>query len=177
MWHGNWNEVQADEEIFLPVPGGYTAVICGVRDDEQKEYLEIRWDFLDRPYMGANKATYQRFGWWPTKLYRSYKEKARGMFKAFFTAVEESNPGYKFDDYNPSGLIGKKLGIVLREEEYWKNDGSVGKRLAVSAVKTVQQIADGDYKVLPLKKLDTGSNPGAVSDDFRQLDHDGDPPF
>lgn len=157
MWHGDWKSVQPSGDYARPEPDGYVAVICGVQDVEKKEYLEIRWDFTEEPFRGANRSTFDRFGWWPTLMRRSYKESARGMFRAFLTAVEGSNPGYEFDSHNLQALNGKRLGVVLGEEEYPKKDGSIGKRLVVSAVKTVQQIYDGDFKVPALKKLSGGS--------------------
>lgn len=41
-------------------------------------------------------------------------------FKGFITAVEESNPGYKWN-WDEKTLKGKKIGIVFRMEEYSYN--------------------------------------------------------
>ena len=102
--------------------------------------------------MGNNRDTYKRAGFWPIVLIRSYKPKALPFFKAFKTAVEESNPGYRFDEAMLDGLRGKRFGVVLGEEEYQKNDGSTGTRLYVVAARSVQAIRDGDFTV-PAKKL------------------------
>lgn len=160
MIHIDWSKVQESGSFDRPVPGGYVAMICGVNDREEKECLDIFWDFTDTPYAGANKDTYKRAGFWPTKLYRSYKQSALGMFKAFFIAVEESNPGYRFDDHEVKGLEGKLIGLVLGEEEYQKQNGDIGKRLYVAAIKTIQQIKDGDYKVPEMKTLNAGGSEG-----------------
>ena len=127
-------------------------MICAVKDLEDRECLEIEWDFLQPPYRGANRETFHRAGFWPTKLFRSYKDAALGFFKAFKTAVEASSPGYCFDDRNVQGLVQRRMGVVLGEEEYQKKDGSAGTRRYVAQVCSVQAIAQGDFTVPPLKK-------------------------
>ena len=59
-------------------------------------------------------------------------------------------------------MKGKRIGIVLGEEEYQKRDGSVGNRLYVSAVRSVKAIQAGDFKVPPLKKLAVSAAPASV---------------
>ena len=148
----NWDEIQDAQEFDNPAPGAYIAKICQVQDVEEKEYIKIAWDFAEGEYMDSNRETYARAGFWPTVLMRSYKPKALPFFKAFKTAVEESNPGYRFDESRLEMLEGKKFGIVLAEEEYQKNDGSTGTRLYVVSARSVQAIRDGDFKI-PAKKL------------------------
>ena len=50
-------------------------------------------------------------------------------------------------------MRGQFVGLVLGEEEYKKNDGTVGTRLYVKDIKTVEEIRKGDFKVPALKKL------------------------
>ena len=151
----NWDDIQERQEgeYASPAPGGYEAVICVVEDREDKQYLEIWWDFLSGPFQGSNQETHRRAGFWPTRLFKSYKDKALPFFKSFCTAVEKSNPGYRFNDQNVLGLLNKHFGVVLGEEEYRKNDGSIGKRLYVHQVRSIKAIQDGDYKVPALKRL------------------------
>ena len=157
----DWNSVEERQEgdFPSPAPGGYIATICTVEDREDKEYLEIWWDFVDGIFKGANGDTFQRAGFWPTKLFKSYKEKAWPFFKAFKTAVEESNHGYQFSCDDVKGLINKKVGVVLGEEEYEKNDGSIGKRLYVYQTRSVESIRKGDYKIPELKYLSGKQKP------------------
>lgn len=136
-----------------PVPGGYLAVITRVEDKENKEYLEIQWDYLNGPYRGANQETFSRAGFWPAILRRSYKDTALGFFKAFKTAVEESNPGYRFNCLDVQGLVGKSMGVVTGLEEYEKRNGGTGQRLYVFQVRSTQAIRSNDYEVPELKKL------------------------
>ena len=113
-----------------------------------------------------------------------YKDTALRFFKSFKTSVEMSNKGYIFNDRNVQGLVGKYLGVVLGEEEYWKNNGDTGTRLYVAQVRSCKAIQDGDFKVPELKKL-AGQAPRAVQpartvpvgfSDIRD-DDDGEIPF
>lgn len=180
MKYVNWDAVEERQpgEFERPAPGGYIARIVNVEDVEKKEYLRIEWDFEEGEHKGDNAATYNRAGFWPTALIRSYKEKALCFFKAFKTSVEQSNRGYAFDCTNPMGLAGKLMGVVLGEEEYNKTDGTVGKRLYVYQVRTVKAIRDGDFKIPKLKRLsETGGSASTYSTpsgQFQPLDDDDD---
>ena len=48
-------------------------------------------------------------------------------------------------------LVGKKIGLVLREEEYYSNDGNVRTRLIVHSEFPIGKLAD--QKVPDVKKL------------------------
>lgn len=165
----NWNNVQDAAEFDSPVPGAYIAGICNIQDNEEKECLKIEWDFAEGEYKGYNGDTFDRAGFWPITLYRSYKPNALPYFKAFKTAVEESNHGYHFDESNLNGLIGKRFGVILGEEEYKKNDGSVGTRLYVSATKSIRAIQNGDFRIPAKKTLGqkaAGSGSAAAAPSF-----------
>lgn len=155
MKNVNWNDVQDD--IRRPVPGGYAAKITEVVDNEDKEYLLIRWEFADGEFKGCNQETFDAFGFWPIAFVKSYKHKALRFFKGFKTAVEESNRNYTFDCANPAGLVGKFMGVVLGEEEYLDKEGKVKTRLYVDQVRSGKAIREGDYKVPELKKLPVGA--------------------
>lgn len=173
----NWDEIQEqnDGEFGSPKPGGYIARIVHVEDKEDKEYLQIEWDFEDGEFKGNNQDTYDRAGFWPIRLIRSYKPKALGFFKGFKTCVEVSNPGYVFDTKNVQGLVGKLFGVVVGEEEYKKNNGAVGRRLYVSATRSVKSIRDKDFTVPELKKLPIQS--GTDLPKFSEIEDDGELPF
>ena len=170
MKNVNWNDVQDD--IRKPVPGGYAAKITEVVDNEDKEYLLIRWEFAEGEFKGVNQETFDAFGFWPMAFVKSYKEKALRFFKGFKTAVEESNRNYTFKN-DPQSLVGKFVGVVLGEEEYLAKDGSVKTRLYVSEVRSGKAIRDGDFKIPDLKKLATTAPGGnAPAQNFAVLDDD-----
>ena len=88
----DWNNVRENSGFRRPTPGGYIAAIMDVEDHEDNEYLLIAWDFVDGEFRGANSETNKRFGYWPMRILRSYKESALPFFKSFKTALEKSNP-------------------------------------------------------------------------------------
>jgi len=152
----DWSSIPDSTEYNNPAPGGYIVQIVNVKDDESKEYLRIEWDYTAKPYVGYNRETHASFGFWPTVLIRSYKEKALPFFKGFKTSVEKSNPGYVFDDRNVMSLRGKIFGVVLGEEEYKKKNGDIGRRLYVHTVCSADTIRNNDFAVPELKELDRG---------------------
>lgn len=186
----DWDNVQEASGFENPAPGAYIAVICDVEDNEQKEYLRVKWDFTDGEYKDNNRDTCDRAGFWPIQLIRSYKPKALGFFKAFKTALEESNPGYWFDEVNLPAMIGKRFCVVLGEEEYQSNDGTIKTRLYVYQTRSLEAYRKGDFKVPPLKELSggkpspsawggtiSGSDTPGYADAFSDMTDDGPLPF
>lgn len=174
MKNVNWNEVQDD--VRRPVPGGYAARITRVEDDESREFLKIEWEFADGEFKGANKETYDAFGFWPLAFVCSYKEKALRFFKGFKTAVECSNPGFVFNN-NPQSLVGKFVGVVIGEEEYLSRKNEVKTRLYVAEKRSGKAIRDGDFKIPDLKKL-APSTSATPANNFSVLtDDDAELPF
>ena len=178
MKNVNWDNVQDD--VRRPVPGGYAAKITRVEDVEGKEYLRIEWEFAEGEFKGANQETVDVFGFWPMTMFCSYKEKALRFFKAFKTAVEESNRNYVFRN-DPQSLVGKFIGVVLGEEEYLASDGKVKTRLYVAAKKPGKAIRDGNFTIPELKKLEaspTSNTMGQPAANYDLLeDDDADCPF
>lgn len=161
----NYETVQANSgEFARPTAGGYFCKITNVTDvplDEKTgkgDYLKIEWDFADGEFKDYYKEANEKFGgeWW-ARFIRSYKESALGMFKHFTNCVEESNNGYKWE-CDEKSLVGKLIGLVIGEEEYEANDGSIKTRLYVKDVKTIFQIGDKDFKVPELKKIERKDN-------------------
>lgn len=155
----NWDEIKEATEFDNPKPGAYIAVICRVEDVTDKEYLLIEWDFAEGAYKDNNRETFERAEFWPIQLRRSYKLKSLGFFKSFKTALEESNPGYRFDEFNLRDMVGRRFGAVLGEEEYINNSGEVKTRLYVAQTRSIQAIQKGDFKVPELKRLAENRKP------------------
>lgn len=175
----NYDEIKASSgEFERPGNGGYVLEIVAVTDvpynaqTGKGDYLKIDYDIAVGDFKGYYTAQNERFGGkWFANVIKSYKEKALGMFKHFTNCVEESNPGFKWN-WREQDLVGCRFGATLQEEEYEKNDGSVGTRLIVKNIKTVKQIMDGEFKVPTTKKLDKPVS--APASDFVMLD---DPDF
>lgn len=144
-------EVQ-DGEFKQMVAGGYVVRITEVEDNQEKEYLKVVYDIADGAFKGFYSDDYYTDKDYAHRMFRSYKESARGMFKQFYTAVEKSNAGYTFKG-DENTLVGKLVGIVLSEEEYESNNGDIKTKLVVKYVKTVEDIRKGNYTVPSCKKL------------------------
>lgn len=148
----DWSKVSpAMEGERLPV-GGYLVQILRATDVPQKEYLLVEYDIVCGEYKGHFRKLHNSFGKWNGKLYRSYKEKAQGMFKSFLDAVEGSNDGYKFNN-NENTLVGKFLGLVMGEEEYFDDYGRPRTSIKPMQCKTVEAIRAGNFKVPEPKRL------------------------
>lgn len=185
----NWNDVQeATERRDLPI-GGYVAGICKATDEPAKERLNIEWEVAEGEFKGywreqtaslVERGKLNPGEWaWGGKTIKSYKEKALPFFKGFITAVEQSNPGYKFNN-DEKTLRGKLVGVVLREEEYMGNDGNIKTKLVVDRFTSVDKIRSGDYEVRPKKTLAGASGSGysqGGNDDFSVIEEDGSLPF
>lgn len=159
----DWRNAETNDNQRL-VAGGYVCRIEDVQDNPNKEYLYIEFDIAEGEFKNYYSQLASSFGFWGGRFYRSYKAKALGMFKSFILAVEGSNDGYEFNDDEPT-LIGKLIGLVLREEEYIGNDGNVKTRLTVSSVKPAEAIRTGKFKVPELKKLPAEDTMEAIDED------------
>lgn len=184
----NLDAVQEAQEFERLGPGGYVCGIIRAEDVPEKEYLRIEFDIADGPFKNYFRGMRERLALdsWPAAgvLYRSYKESALPFFKQFVTCVQVSNAGYVFK--NDEATLARKLfGVVMGEEEYEKNDGTIGTRLKAATVRSVKSIREGDFKVPPLKKLKspTGAYAEAYraqpagSTDYAVIDDEEDLPF
>lgn len=147
---------------YKPLPKGiYGVVITDAIDYSEKEYLEIHSDIVKGEYANYFKALVDA-GLRDTSTHiRSYKTKALPFFKAFITAVEKSNPGYKWD-WDEKKLIGKKVIAVFGEEEYLANDGTVKVATRLVEFRSLQAYQEGRIKVPELKKLPADQVPAPV---------------
>lgn len=164
----NWqNVVATDGGNRLPA-GGYVVKITFIEDAPDKEYLKFDYDIAEGNFKDYWTDFASQRGWSPNTFYRSYKEKAQGMFKHFINCILGED-GAKNWDFNEQGLVGKPFGIIIGEEEYEKNDGSIGTRFRLVSVKTAEEIRKGDWTV-PEKK--TLAKKDAPTDGFFVTDND-----
>lgn len=143
----NLDNVAEFKEYVNPKAGGYICGIAKAEDVPEKEYLKVYYDIME----GEFKSHY-------TKLikegvmkeypffFASYKDSALGFFKGTITSVEKSNKGYAWDN-DEKKLKGKKVGLVLFEQEYISKDGKVKTSLKVSKAHSIDAIKSGDFDV------------------------------
>ena len=167
----NWNEIEAKggDDFKRLVPGGYVCRITKVEDHPDKSYLYIEFDINEGEYIAYGASSLERNGFTPLRMYRSYSEKAAGMFKGFIRDIEDSNLNYVWD-WKEQGLVGRMIGVVLGEEEYRKQDGSVGTRWN-ARTKSMKAIRDGRFKVPEKKTLPVDTTPAftPIDDDSTEL--------
>ena len=163
----NWENIKESSGFEkLPV-GGYIIKILNVQDVAEKEYLKVSFDIADGEYKGFFKKQYdgdtRTDKKWPNagSFVRSYKSTAESMFKGFVNAIENSYKGFKFD-FDEKKLVGKQVGIVVGMEQYLNQKGQVRERTYVSAVRSVDTIKKGDFKVPELKMLDATKTTSAA---------------
>lgn len=146
---------EAGESRRLPA-GGYIVRYTKVEDVPAKNYLFMEFDIAEGEYSGYYEELYDRIDFWAGRCFRSYTEKALPMFKRMCSAVTKSNKGFIFDGNehcDESTLVGKKVGMILGEEEYIGNDGSTKTRLYVAREISVDDVKAGKFKIPALKKL------------------------
>lgn len=165
----NLSNVPEQGEFQRLTAGGYICRITKVEDKPEKEYLYIEYDIAKGDFAGYYQELFDNRNFWGGRFYKSYKETALPMFKRFCSAVSKSNNGYAFDgetNADESTLVGKLIGLVLCEEEYYGNDGNIRTRLYVDRECAVEDIANGKFKVKPLKTLpkEQGTSNNAAAD-------------
>lgn len=160
----DWNNIEEATEFRGLPAGGYVCGITTAEDYADKEYIKCEFDIAEGEFKNYYKDLYASKAFWGGSFIKSYKEKALPFFKMFFTKVEKSNKGFKWAD-DETKLRGKLIGLVLSEEEYQKNDGTIGTRLYVSDFKTVEEIRKGDFKVKDKKTLSGTSTATSVIND------------
>lgn len=151
-----FNEVEAfgASTFDFPKPNGYVAVIKNARDVKDREYLELLIDIAEGEYAGFYQDYYEANQKWLLRSYCSYKETALKAFKGFTTSVDNSNAGFDWESHwDENKLKGKKVGIILREEEYLRDDGSVGNSLKIYGFRSADTIRKGNFKIPPKKEL------------------------
>lgn len=181
----DWENVQASGDYKKPGEGGYVFVIDSVLDKTTangKAYLEILCDIAEGEFAGYAKqaefANGNKYSYRKMKAY--YQGKASGMFKRFIEAVAQCNNGFKWD-WDEQKLVGMKFGAVLKEREYIDNNGDTPKvalatEIHYPSTTTIEKIRKGDFKLVPIEKLDPSLVPATASVDSGNVD-DTDLPF
>jgi len=141
--------------------GGYVCKITKVEDhgSELKPYLRVVYDIFEGEYARFYSDDWSKENEWAHDMRQYYTPAAFGIFKGFLKAVDISNEG-NFAEVAEKGfdeklLVGCLVGLIIGEEEYESNDGSIKTRLRVRSVRPIQNIREGKFKQPELKKLPT----------------------
>lgn len=130
-------------------------------------YYKDRHEFLTRYNTDAK---------WPG-VFRSVVTRRDGstnpFFKGLIAAIEESNPGYRFDFDNPATLRGKMVGFNFGLREYVKGDNTIGTIVEPFYAVSVQTVRAGTLQPPKPKLLDEHAQPAkpkAEADEFKEVD-------
>ena len=153
----DWDTAQAyTGEGQRMTPGGHIVRIMGMRQETSKNgkpMIIVAFDVeegseLDGLYKRQHEAK-KKFDpaakWQGVIRYMLYGKdgvSTNGFFKGFITALEESNPGYRWN-WDERSVAGKMCGMVFGEEEYRKQDGSIACGVKAQQARSVQAIRDG----------------------------------
>lgn len=138
---------------FKKLPAGiYGVRITKVVDNPENEYLEVYCDITKGEYANYFKSLVDAGMQDTSKSFRSYKTKALPFFKAFITAIEKTNQGYKWD-WDETKLVGKNVIAVFGEEEYEDKEGNIKVATRVVEFRSLEAYQQGKIKVPELKKL------------------------
>lgn len=111
-------------------PGAYVLTIKHVTEEASANgragvriYFDIaegeHRDYYQRQYDADTRAAKK----WSGAKWQMTEGNGLSFFKGFITAVEESNPGYRWN-WDERTLADKRVGGVFRREEYRKTDGT-----------------------------------------------------
>lgn len=152
----DYEAVQSYGEFKDITPGGHIMRIMGVevvKSSTGKEMLKISLDTASddsQPDYFADKyrrdtRTEKKWGCIMYQLVYDEKGATNRGFKTFITSVEESNPGFAvvWGDGFEACFKKRRVGAIFREEEYEKNDGTIGKSTKPFAFRSVETIKAG----------------------------------
>ena len=165
-------------DFTRPEAGAYICIITKVEDVSAKEYLKVTYDIAQGEFKGYySEMRRSHSDWlWAGAYTKSYKPTAQPMFKRFCSAVSKSNGNYVFDagvvNSDEKTLVGKLIGLVFQEEEYYGNDGTLKTRLIVNKEFPIDQI---DKQKVPKVKEVEGKHDAenaAAADGFANINDD-----
>lgn len=185
----DWDAKQASEYGPRLTASGHICQIKGVENLLSKkghEMLSCRLEIHEgSEYDGmfGDRAKTMGPGKWPNNgILRQIVTNADGTtnnrFAQLIHAIEHSNPGYEWK-WQEGTLEGKHVGIIFREKEYIRNDGTVGTAVEPFVACSTDRILKGSYSVPAKRTLeDQGiTRPGQAPDGFTAAATEDDLPF
>lgn len=148
----NWDLIDEAGELKRLPAGPQPCKIIEVIDVPEKEYLDVYFDIVDGEYKGYFGTLQTNTGKNYGRIARSYKTNAMPFFKAFITAIEKSNNGYKWN-WDEKTLNGKFCVVNFRDEEYVV-DGQLKVMAKAEEIRSIEAWKKGEVKILPMKKYE-----------------------
>lgn len=151
-----------EKKNFEPLKAGpYVCKILRAVDVSDKEYIRVEFDITYGEHKGYFQALYDaakandngKEPKWRGTLIRSYKQGALPFFKAFITAVEKSNNGYKWN-WDEKTLNGKTVIANFREEEYVNMQNERAVIVKPFEFRSTEAYKEGKIETAPLLTLE-----------------------
>lgn len=168
----------------LPVAGAYPAIIKGARVEDTPwggQRLVLALDITEGEYAGRYQDIFDF-----DKKAGSYQAKWRGTFRQNIPtgdgsekdswtqrslegtvwALEQSNPGYTWD-WDETKLIGKRVGISVRNKE-WEYNDLTGWTTEIGRLESLEDVKAGKVKPMrdkPLNNTNQGSTAAPATAD------------
>lgn len=165
-------------------PGGYICKVISAKEETSQngnKMLVVAFDIENGDHKGIYNRRYDearksnndpntKIKWPNNGIHRIMlnNEKAAGFLKGFITSIEASNPKFKWD-WDEKKLKDKLFGGIFGEEEYQKNDGTIGSSTKLRWIRSIDAIADGKYKIPEPKRLNVQNN-----NPFNEVNNDDD---
>lgn len=152
----NWDSLPAVTGGGEQLPAGVYK--CGIVaasaavSKKGQEMLVLALEVVEGDYQGIFSRTCKRKrqfnpeAKWPCNYYQVTEGEQVGRYKGLIVAIEQSNPGYKWD-FDEGTLKGKTCACIFREEEYiGQNDGKV-------------HTTTRAYQIIPVEDMDKATVP------------------
>lgn len=164
----NFNNIEAvTPGEFTKIPeGNYVVGIMEMKDNPDKEYVELIFDIIKGDYKGAYEDNWGAEHPFAHRMIMSYKDSALGLLKWRLDLITKSNPGFDAEaawnaDDQTKAFFGKRFGLGM---SYQMLDKDGMKYLAhprpnwfKAAWGTAEDAEAGNIK---LPKRDDGTIPG-----------------
>ena len=121
----NLNNVIAkkDGEYDRLEPGAYVCAVTDAEDFPTKQYVCVLVDIIQGPRANYFADKFYESKPFAHSIILSYTDRALPMLKGRLETISECNPGFDavaaFTGGHEKMLVGKSLGVVFREEEYY----------------------------------------------------------
>lgn len=157
----DWDNVKVPGQFQRLPEGGYVIEIKKVEQltaASGYEYLDLTIEICEGMFEGYYMADYKAQTYEPKRYKGHYRQGlpntdvSKPFFKGMITAIEESNPGYTWD-WNEQSLVGKKVGCLMRSEE-WEYNGNHGMRTVPFRFIGADKIRNGEFLTPAPKYLD-----------------------
>lgn len=167
----NWNSVTSSNDggdYERLEPGAYVCAITEMRDVPGKEYVQMLFDIAEGPHKGYFSDSFYSDKPWAHNLIMSYKDTALGMLKGRLETIQSCNPGFDpFAAWDAGRLelfVGRKVGVVMREEEYFDRRGETFKLGSPRCFRLckLEDVTSGKYAEVKARYLDVDAKRAAL---------------